>query len=154
MRFHFGFIASSDNHSARPGTGYKEYDRIPNTEARGARDETWYDRLNAGIPHEPTAESVPFDAEQLDAPELPGARLRAPGLVLPDRRPRRRARDRPQPRGDLGFAERREVYGTSGDRILLWFDLLNAPTGQRGADGRQRRRSPRRRASACAPPAR
>ena len=27
QRFHFGIIASSDNHQARPGTGYKEFGR-------------------------------------------------------------------------------------------------------------------------------
>ena len=38
-RFRFGFIASSDNHSARPGTGYKEFARPEMTEATGPRDE-------------------------------------------------------------------------------------------------------------------
>src|SRR5690606_21911815 len=63
LRFRFGFIASSDNHSARPGTGYKEYGRIPDTEARGPRDEAWYDRMMTGIPREPTPTSVPFDRD-------------------------------------------------------------------------------------------
>ena len=33
-RIRFGFIAASDNHSARPGTGYKESARSEFTEAR------------------------------------------------------------------------------------------------------------------------
>ncbi len=33
-RFEFGFMAASDNHMARPGTGYKEVARVSNTEAR------------------------------------------------------------------------------------------------------------------------
>jgi hypothetical protein len=37
-RFKFGFIGSSDNHGARPGTGYKEVDRLYNTEANGFND--------------------------------------------------------------------------------------------------------------------
>jgi hypothetical protein len=38
-RFRFGLLGSSDVHSARPGTGYKEFARIPMTEARGSRNE-------------------------------------------------------------------------------------------------------------------
>jgi hypothetical protein len=37
-RFDFGFIGSSDNHTARPGTGYKEVARGEMTEGRGRRD--------------------------------------------------------------------------------------------------------------------
>jgi hypothetical protein len=129
MRFHFGFIASSDNHTARPGTGYKEYGRIPNTEARGARDETWYDRVNEGIPTEKTPESVPFDAarsklqdfQMLDF-ERQASFFLTGGLVAVHATGRNRD-------AIWDGLERRSVYGTSGERMLLWFDLLNAPDG-------------------------
>jgi len=45
-RFRFGFIASSDNHRARPGAGYKPVDRKLTTEANGARDAFWREMLN------------------------------------------------------------------------------------------------------------
>ena len=36
FQFDFGFIASSDNHRSKPGTGYKAIDRLLTTEANGA----------------------------------------------------------------------------------------------------------------------
>jgi hypothetical protein len=128
-RFRFGFIASSDNHSARPGTGYKEFDRIPNTEARGARDATWYDRMNQGMPRERTAESVP--AEQVTSRlqnfqvldfERQASFFLTGGLAAVHATGRSRE-------AIWDALLRREVYGTSGERILLWFDLLNGPQG-------------------------
>ena len=132
-RFEFGFIASSDNHSARPGTGYKEYARREMTEATGARDEAWAERI-AGR-EEPSPEPRRIDPKDFDptSGELNVLRLAETerqssffmtgGLVAVHSA----GRDRNSIWGALG---RREVYATSGERILLWFDLVNAPEGE------------------------
>jgi hypothetical protein len=38
-RFNFALMGSSDNHVARPGTGYKEYDRYGSTETSGVQED-------------------------------------------------------------------------------------------------------------------
>jgi hypothetical protein len=129
LRFRFGFIASSDNHSARPGTGFKEVGRIPNTEARGAIDAEWRRRVLPQSDEAPTPESEPFDpkARQLQAFQALDFERQASffltgGLVAAHAAGRSRE-------AVWDSLQRREVYGTSGERILLWFDLLNGPQG-------------------------
>jgi hypothetical protein len=120
-----GFIASSDNHSARPGTGYKEYERRKMTEARGAVNEGWREII-FGMPDK-TDESQPLTAEDVMALrpfqrvwlERQASFFLTGGLVAVHAKERTR---------DAIWKSLfdREVYGTSGDRILLWFDLVNA----------------------------
>ncbi|HEY8514718.1 MAG TPA: DUF3604 domain-containing protein [Candidatus Binatia bacterium] len=128
-RFRFGFIGSSDNHTARPGTGYKEFGRRYMTEATGARDETWQRRL-LGPPVERTPESEPFDFATTKAQpfqivdfERQASFFMTGGLVAVHAEGRNRD-------AIWEALKRREVYGTSGDRILLWFHLLNGPDGE------------------------
>jgi hypothetical protein len=129
LRFRFGFIGSSDNHSARPGTGYKEVARSEFTEARfdrfmdtplaqGKQTEA-LDRAQAFDPQSRAAVFALWETERGASFFLNGglAAVHASG------------RDRDSIWQAL---QRKEVYGTSGPRILLWFDLLNAP-GSRGA---------------------
>ncbi len=129
-RFHFGIIASSDNHRARPGTGYKEFDRYNTTESSGPRDEPWRQRV-LGVPAAPEPRSMVLNID--DVARRGFAALEAErqtsffmtgGLVAVHAEGRSR---------DAVWTalKRKEVYGTSGDRILLWFNLLNAP----GPDG-------------------
>ena len=131
-RFEFGFLASSDNHSARPGTGYKEFARIHMTEARlttaGARMMNW----SAAEEPAPEPRSRVFDPAdyqgqffRLREAERATSFFLTGGLVAVHAP----ARDRDSIWQAL---ERKQVYGTSGPRILLWFDLLNPP-GSSGA---------------------
>jgi len=130
LRFRWGFIASSDDHSARPGTGYKQVLRQYMSDAHGPR--TWLHEwlLRRGVAGEPEDRQRPqpvhrepqsfgalLDVERVASFMYPG------GLVAVHATGRSRT-------AIWSALKRREVYGTSGPRILLWFDLLN------GSDGR------------------
>jgi len=124
-RFRWGFIASSDNHSARPGNGYKQIGRHGITDVRGVRSPT-ADRVlkrltveGADDPQRP--QPVGFD-ERSFAGLL--NRERAASFLYPGGVVAVHAAGRD--RDAIWQAlEARRVYGTSGPRILLWFDLLN-----------------------------
>jgi hypothetical protein len=122
----FGFIASSDNHSARPGTGFKEHARRAMTEATGARDEAWHEFMIPPTKAAPEALAVdpkkPFAAPWLAVDlERQASFFMTGGLVAVHAKGRSRE-------ALWDAMKRREVYGTSGDRILLWFDLVNGPS--------------------------
>jgi len=128
VRFRFGLMASSDNHSARPGTGYKEMGREGMTDNRGLRDSEWGEWLPEP---EPVAESV---AVSPTAPQAPAGAERSASFMLTGGLVALHAEGRD--RDAIWQAlERKEVYGTSGPRILLWFDLLDPP-GEAGVASR------------------
>ena len=130
--FRFGFMASSDNHFARPGTGFKEVQRHGFTESRE-------NNVNQGVlasvlapeATAPIARSRPIDPEEATSEGFAAFQLERQssffttgGLIAAHST----GRDRESVWNAL---ERKEVYGTSGPRILLWFDLINPP-GTRG----------------------
>ena len=130
-RFRFGFIASSDVHTGRPGTGYKEFARESMADQAGPSTQGVYDAM---LPtSEPLPESRPVDlgapggANIMQASEIErqNSFWLTGGLVAVHADARTRD-------GVWDALQRKETYGTSGERILLWFDLLNAP----GATGR------------------
>jgi hypothetical protein len=133
LRFRFGFLASSDNHFARPGTGYKEVFRKGNTESRDRAVVTGPLTDVFQAPDEaPIAESQRFDRAasslsgfQLFEMERQASFFMTGGLVAAHATGRDRA-------SIWEALSRREVYGTTGPRLLLWFDLLNPP----GSSGR------------------
>jgi hypothetical protein len=128
-RFRFGFMASSDNHFARPGTGYKEVHRIGFTESQAILPDREESPLAAfrGPKEAPASVSRAWDPETselkgfaLMESERQSSFFMTGGLVA--------AHSEGRDRQSIWEAfQRREVYGTSGPRMLLWFDLLNPP---------------------------
>ncbi len=130
LRYRWGFIGSSDDHKAQPGTGYKQMHRRKNSDARGLATPRLQQRLMPfalGEQEDPRrAQPAPpatergfkelFDVERVASFMYPG------GLVAVHTA----GRDR---RSIWDALQRREVYGTTGPRILLWFDLVNGPDG-------------------------
>ncbi len=126
-RFDFGFMASSDNHSARPGTGYKEYARTHMTEARLTTSGALMMNWSADAEPVPEPRSVVFDPAdyegqffRLREAERATSFFLTGGLIAVHAE----GRDRDS---IWQAMEQKQVYGTSGPRILLWFDLLNPP---------------------------
>ena len=130
MRFEMGFIASSDNHSSRPGTGYKEVSRSEFTESRFGHFRETPVAFQRGA-EGPLDEPVPFEFVAGRTAPLGAFEIeRGSSFFLNGGLAAVHASGRD--RDSIWEAmERREVYGTSGPRILLWFDLVNAPDAVR-----------------------
>ncbi|MEZ4281832.1 MAG: DUF3604 domain-containing protein [Myxococcota bacterium] len=127
-RFRFGLMASSDNHFGRPGTGYKEVHRVGFTESRNDVSNVTPILQSALAPpsEAPAAESRAYDPNDrslsgfaLMEMERQASYFMTGGLVAAHAEGR--SRD-----AIWDALQRREVYGTSGPRILLWFDLVDA----------------------------
>ena len=123
-RFKWGFIGSSDTHTSRAGHGFKQLLRVGGTEARGAVSERWRHLLN-DVTTEKTKSGL-RTIEELN--ELTGASPidveRAAsfwslgGLMA--------VHSSGRDRDSIWQAmKRKEVYATTGHRILLHFDLLD-----------------------------
>lgn len=101
-RARFGLIGSSDGHQARPGSSYKETNRLLYT-----------DHKDVG-----SGGARPFMVDKES-----GAFYYTGGLVA--------AHSKGRDRDSIWQAlDSRNVYATSGNRMLVWFDLLNAPGGE------------------------
>ena len=126
-RMNWGFIASSDNHRARPGTGYKNVDRLRTTEATRLTA-TWQQRIydKGPVSDKPVPLTPELVAERgFGATEMErqASFWTTGGLAAVHAAGRNRDEI-------FDALERRETYGTSGARILLWFNTSEgAPMG-------------------------
>ena len=116
-RFRFGFVAASDNHSARPGTGYKELNRATSIDRVVRRRPAAIGDPAGPVRSIPPSEALGSFNTVFNA-ERGASMLYTGGLTAVHTAGRNREQI-------WDALRRKEVYGTSGPRILLWFDHLD-----------------------------
>jgi len=128
-RFRWGFIGSSDTHTARPGIGYKPFARHYMTDSGGADSQNVAERIlppddsaparSLRITREDLIRNAGFQMTEI---ERQASFFTGGGLVAAH--VSERSRD-----GVWNALENRQVYATSGLRQLLWFDLVGEDGG-------------------------
>lgn len=121
LRFRYGFVGSSDNHTARPGTGYKPLESSMMTDIVGepnfiaGQAQAWGTRMeDPQRPNEPVRGRISLTGNDMRV----GSFLYPGGLAA--------VHSTGRSREEIWDAmQRREVYGTSGQHMLLWFDLVD-----------------------------
>jgi len=111
LRFRYGFVASSDGHGARPGTGYKQVERL-------------------GMMTDANPSPATHELQALRDASLGSIDQRVQNFLYPGGLVAVHAMGRSR-EAIWEALNRREVYGTSGPRIRLWFELLNSDEGVR-----------------------
>ena len=126
-RFKFAIMSSSDNHSARAGTGFKEVGRHKAADLTGPKS-LWLSRIMNRM-GEPLTSPVAIEKHSADGggvatrfTERSRSFVYTGGLIATHAS----GRDR---QSIWDALQRKEIYGTSGPRILLWFDLLDSKNG-------------------------
>lgn len=125
--YRWGFVASTDTHSSRAGHGFKQRDRKLTTDANGISGSFWesINRSTVSLPSAGARSLAPEEIDPVNAGlyasefERTASFMTAGGVAAVHAESR--SRD-----AIWSALKRREVYGTSGHRILLWFDLLDA----------------------------
>jgi len=128
LGYDWGFISSTDTHSARAGHGFKQTPRLLSSDANGLNSEVWENIIlpesEVPAPRARPIESVDIAALKLRSSEFERITsfLSVGGLAAVHAE--KRSRD-----GIWQAMKRKETYATSGHKMLLWFDY-RSETGQ------------------------
>ena len=124
LGFKWGFIAATDTHTARAGHGFKQVGRIFVSDSNGPREEFWGNLL---LPDDGELKSSSRSRDEYDTAKLKlraaqvervGSFLYLGGLAAIHVDERNRE-------GIWQAMKNKRVYGTSGHKIMLWFDMIN-----------------------------